>query len=75
MTLRELQDQALKLSVEDRRQLINALQRSLQPDPRLDVKKQGVAASLIGMAKTNAPSPTDEEVTAMLDERLAHKYL
>ena len=75
MTLDELQDQALRLSLEERRHLINALQRSLQPDPQPNVKKQGLAASLIGIAKTNAHSPTDEEVAAMLDERLAQKYL
>ena len=31
MTLRELEDQALRLSAEDRWQLINTLVRSLQP--------------------------------------------
>jgi hypothetical protein len=75
MTLRELQDQALKLSVEERWQLINALQRSLQPNSQPTVKQKGLAASLISIAKTAEASPTDEEVNAMLDERLAQKYL
>ncbi len=75
MTLRELQDQALRLSNEDRCQLINVLMRSLQPKPQSAVKPQGLAASLIGIAKTDAPSLTDEEVDAILDERLAQKYL
>lgn len=75
MTLHELQDQALKLSNEDRCQLINTLMRSLQPKPQLAVKPQGLAASLIGIAKTDAPPLTDEEVNAMLDERLVQKYL
>jgi hypothetical protein len=30
---------------------------------------------LISIAKTAEASPTDEEVNAMLDERLAQKYL
>ncbi len=83
MTLRELQDQALRLFNEDRCQLINVLMRSrsdssgvsLQPKPQSAVKPQGLAASLIGIAKTDTPAPTDEEVNAILDERLAQKYL
>ncbi|MGV0027778.1 hypothetical protein [Phormidesmis priestleyi] len=35
------------------------------------VKPTGLAASLIGIAKTDAPPPTDEEVKAVLDERSA----
>lgn len=75
MTLHELQDQALKLSNEDRCQLINTLMRSLQPKPQSALKPHGLAASLIGIAKTDTLPPTDEEVNAMLDERLVQKYL
>ncbi len=75
MTLHELEDQALRLSNEDRCQLINTLMRSLQPKPQSALKPQGLAASLIGIAKTDALPPTDEEVNAMLDERLLQKYL
>ena len=75
MTLRELQDQALKLSVEERWQLVNLLMRSLQPQPQVTIEPKGSADSLIGIAKVDTPSPTDEEVKAMLDERLAEKYL
>jgi hypothetical protein len=38
-------------------------------------KPKGLAASLIGIAKTDSTAPTDDEVAAMLDERLAQKYL
>ncbi len=38
-------------------------------------KPQGLVASLVGIAKTNEPAPSDDEVAAMLDERLAQKYL
>lgn len=75
MTLRELQEQALELSVEDRWQLVKTLIQSLQSNSQLAVKSKGLAASLIGIAKTDAPPPTDEEVKAMLDERLVQKYL
>ncbi|WP_375474054.1 hypothetical protein [uncultured Nostoc sp.] len=75
MTLRELEDQALRLSAEDRWQLINTLMRSLQPKLQPTPKPKGLAASLIGIAKTDTLPPTDEEVKAMLDERLVQKYL
>jgi hypothetical protein len=75
MTLRELKEQAMKLSTEERLQLINALTRSLQPKPQSTVKPTGLAASLIGIAKTEMAPPTDEEVKAMLEERLVQKYL
>jgi len=75
MTLRELQQRGLRWSGEERWQLINALIRSLQAKPRSKVKPKGLAASLIGMAKTDAPPPRDSEVKAMLDERLVQKYL
>jgi hypothetical protein len=74
MTLNELQAQALKLPSEERWQLINALIRSVQPEPPKAAKPKGLAASLVGLAKTDSPPPTDEEVAMMLDERLARKY-
>lgn len=75
MTLNELQEQVMRLSVGDRQQLIETLQRSLRTKKQPAVKPKGLAASLIGIAKTDAPPPTDEEVKAILDERLAQKYL
>ncbi|MCY6493178.1 hypothetical protein [Leptolyngbya sp. GGD] len=75
MQLDEIQDQALKLSPEERLKLANVLMRSLQPTPRPVTKRQEIAERLIGMAQTDAPPPSDEEVAAMLDERLAQKYL
>jgi hypothetical protein len=75
MTLRELELQALSLSVGDRQQLIDTLQRSLTSKEQPTAKPKGLAASLIGIAKTDTLPPTDEEVKAMLDERLARKYL
>lgn len=61
MTLQELQEQALKLSIEERWQLIWVVLRlrqrsvSLQPHPQSAPKQKGLAASLIGIAKTDAP--------------------
>lgn len=75
MTLRELESQALKLSVSDRQQLIKTLRRSLLSKEQSTAKLKGLAASLIGIVKTDAPPPNDEEVKAMLGERLDQKYL
>lgn len=74
MTLQELQNQALELSIEKRWQLVNVLMHSLQSETIPVSKQQGLAASLIGIAKTNTPPPTDEEVQAMLNERRVNKY-
>lgn len=79
MTLNELQDHALQLPIEERWQLVNRLVRSLQPQSLPDVEQdnegEDLVRSLIGIAKTDGPAPTDEEVRAMLDERLVEKYL
>jgi hypothetical protein len=75
MTLQQLQAQALELSTEERWALTNTLLRSLKPTNLPTRKPQGIVASLVGLAKTDGPAPTDEEVAAMLDERLAEKYL
>ena len=75
MTLQKIQKQALMLSYEDRWQLINALMKSVQPQSQPKDKPKGIAASLISIAKTDALPPTDEEVKAMLEERLVQKYL
>lgn len=37
------------------------------------IKHNGITASLVGIAKTNEPSPTDEEVKAILETRLLQK--
>ena len=56
-------------------QLINALMRSLQTQFHSNVNLKVLTASLIGIAKTDALPPTDEEVKVILNERLVKKYL
>ncbi len=75
MKFNEIQDQALKLSGEERLQVANVLMRSLQSTANRATKRQGAAARLIGIGKTDAPPPSDEEVARILDEQLAQKYL
>jgi hypothetical protein len=75
MTLQELQDNALELTIADRWQLISSLMRSVRSNMPSTAKPQGLAASLIGIAKTDAVAPTDDEVMMMLEERRIGKYL
>ena len=79
MTFSELQKQVLNLSIKERWRLVNQLIQSLQLDTQHAAvsqnESQPSAVSLIGIARTDAPAPTDEEVKAMLDERLTEKYL
>ncbi|MEO0458346.1 MAG: hypothetical protein AAF152_17440 [Cyanobacteria bacterium P01_A01_bin.114] len=75
MTLTELQNQALRLSAEDRWQLMSVLIQSFKPGAQSIVKPKGLAASLIGIAKTDRKPPTDAEVETMLGDRLVKKYL
>lgn len=75
MSLQDLRKQVLELSVSDRlalmQTIITSLDRELRPRP--DVK--GAVQRMRGIAKTDAPPPTDAEVEAMLEERLVEKYL
>jgi hypothetical protein len=75
MSLQELREQALQLSVSDRLALmstiIESLQHELRPGPPVP---EDIVDRMIGLAKTDAP-PTDAEVEAMLEERLVEKYV
>jgi DNA-directed RNA polymerase specialized sigma54-like protein len=74
MILAELQEQALKLTVNERLQLANTLLRSVQSNSESTSKIKGLVPDLIGIARTKNP-PSDEEVKAMLDEHRVQKYL
>ena len=75
MSLQELKNQAYKLSVSDRLELINAIVQSLQHElrPRPDLK--GLTERMSGLLKIDVSPPTDAEVEEILEERLEEKYL
>ncbi|MBD2006083.1 MULTISPECIES: hypothetical protein [Cyanophyceae] len=75
MSLQELKNQAYKLSVSDRLDLVNAIVESLRRELRPRPNLEGVVERMMGVAKTDQPPPTDAEVEAMLEERLVEKYL
>jgi hypothetical protein len=72
----ELRKEAVKLSVSDRLALVEAIVRSLSNElrPRQPIP-EGVLERLRGSLKTDDPAPTDEEIEAMLEQRLEEKYL
>lgn len=76
MPWQELRKEAMQLSVSDRLALVEAIVQSLQfelePRPPLP---EGVLERLRGSLKTDSPPPTDEEIDAMLEQRLEEKYL
>jgi integrase len=76
MTLQELRNAASKLSVSDRlalvQAIINSLQNELRPRPPVP---EGTLTGLRGLLKTEEPAPTDAEVTTILEDVLAEKYL
>ncbi len=73
MTLQKLHEQVLTLPEDDRWELINILMKSLRSKPVATFKYKGIASSLVGIAKTNAPAPTDEDVKSILETRLLQK--
>ncbi len=75
MSWQELRKEAYQLSVSDRLLLVEAIVRSLndQVSPRPPVP-EGTLTGLRGLLKKDGPPPTNEEVEAMLAERLEEKY-
>jgi hypothetical protein len=75
MLLQELQEQVLKLSANDRLALIRAIVVSLQTMPSPQADKKLLVNQMRGLLKTDRLPPTDAEVEAMLEERLAEKSI
>lgn len=76
MSWQELHKEAYQLSASDRLLLVEAIVRSLSNElrPRQPVSEE-VIERLRGSLKTDDPAPTDEEIEAMLEQRLEEKYL
>lgn len=75
MLSQELKDQVYKLSVSDRLTLVSLIIESLQDIPSIQSERSSAIKRMGGLLKTDQPAPTDEEVDAMLEERLVEKYL
>ena len=75
MLLQELKEQVFKLPSSDRLALVSAIIESLQNQPILSGDRSGAILRMRGLLKTERTAPTDEEVSAMLEERRVEKYL
>jgi hypothetical protein len=53
--------------------LLENLTGTVEAPENWSVKHKGIASSLVGIAKTNAPAPTDEEIKSILETRLLQK--
>jgi hypothetical protein len=75
MLLQELKEQARKLPVSDRLELVSSIIESLQETPSPNPERSRLIKQMKGLLKTDQPAPTDAEVEAMLEERRVEKYL
>ena len=75
MGLQQLKAEAIKLSPQERLELITAIVESLQNGPVPQSDRSAAINRMRGLLTTDRPAPTDEEVAAMLDRRRAEKYL
>jgi hypothetical protein len=72
--------QALKLEVfnlppRDRLALISAIVESLHESQVSQAERSAAIRRMRGLLKTDRPTPTDDEVAVMLEERRVEKFL
>lgn len=75
MSLQEVKQQVVKLSVRERLSLVSFIIDSLPEFRRSRAERSRAIEQMRGLLKTDKPAPTDEEVEAMLEERRINKYL
>jgi len=75
MLLQELKNQANKLPVNDRLELVRSIIDSIQETPISKPTRTQAINRMKGLLKTSQPSPTDAEVESMLEQHRMEKYL
>jgi len=87
MSLQDITEQVVQLSVSDRLVLVNLIIQSLQGElsdqnnrgslaqNALPSERTALLDQMRGLLKTAQPAPTDAAVQALLAERRAEKYL
>jgi hypothetical protein len=75
MLPQDVKEQVLKLPLSDRLALVSAIIESLQEQPVSSADRSSAIQRMRGFLKTDQPTPTDEEVAAMLETRRVEKYL
>lgn len=74
MQLKQLKVEAIKLSPQERIELVSEIVKSLQNAPVDQSDRSAAIERMRGLLATDRPAPTDEEVASMLEERLKEKY-
>jgi hypothetical protein len=59
----------------ERVRLARMILETVEASPASESPRQGSLKDLLGILKTNAPSPTDEECRAIVEEELIKKHL
>lgn len=75
MLLEQLKEQVFKLPPQDRLALVSAIIESLQDTSIAQPDRCDAIRRMRGLLKIDQPTPTDEEVAAMLEEWRVEKYL
>lgn len=71
MSLKELKEQAFKLSPDDRLELVSAIIKSLQDRPNSQQDRSAAIQRMRGLLKTEQPAPTDQVVEMILKGRIS----
>jgi hypothetical protein len=76
MLLQELKDQARRLSVGDRLELVRSIIESMEHEqiPIPHPQRTAAIRRMKGLLKTNQPTPTDVDVAMMLEQHRVEKY-
>jgi hypothetical protein len=74
MLLQELKNQANKLPVSDRLELVRSIIDSIQEIPISSPKQTQSIRRMKGLLKTSQPAPTDSQINTMLEQRRIEKY-
>jgi hypothetical protein len=78
MIFQDLQRTVESLSIEERLSLLSAIAQSVQRDlqPQKAIDKHAIVAQPQGCLKQpGKPAPTDAEIAATREDRLAEKYI
>ena len=75
-SLQELKEQARRLPVSDRLELVNDIIESLQAPSNPYPERTRIIKQMKGLLKTDHQlAPTDQEVEKILEERRVEKYI
>ena len=75
MQLNQLKAEAIKLSPQERIELVSEIVKSWQNESASQGDRSAAIERMRGLLATDKPAPTDEEVALLLEERLREKYI